>query len=308
MASKNQINLIRSLATQRGLDPSAVLAVASQEGLSGGIGDQGTSFGPWQLHKGGALPSGISLKKAHKWAWSRPGLEYALDRMASVAGGLRGQQAVEAIVRRFERPAAPDREVAGALRMMGQNPSVGVPAGSEDSPPLGSTSVSAPLNSSSGVTNNPLLQAVLNSSDLIPVIQRLNATGGLAARSRPFQALPLRKEVQFPNRALPGILGQVAPAELLSEGTGGPTHSTGPHIHAAYTNPQAVLAAIRLAQSLGLSVGENPFVGGVDPVHVKNSYHYRTFPGLYKGRKLGQAIDVSGPNSQRFYSMLKRGL
>ena len=40
---------IRARATQLGLDPEAVLAVAAHEGVSlpSEIGDQGTSFGPW---------------------------------------------------------------------------------------------------------------------------------------------------------------------------------------------------------------------------------------------------------------------
>jgi hypothetical protein len=95
-------------------------------------------------------------------------------------------------------------------------------------------------------------------------------------------------------------------AELLREGVGGPTHSTGPHIHAAFTNPQLELAAIKWAQQHGLHVGENPYVGDtVDPVHAKNSYHYHDFPGLFNGRKLGEAIDVSGPQQDAFYSWLK---
>ena len=46
-----------------------------------------------------------------------------------------------------------------------------------------------------------------------------------------------------------------------------------------------VIALGRLAeQRFGLHVGENPWFGGVNPVHVSDSYHYR-----------GLAIDVSGP-------------
>lgn len=300
MASKRQINIIKSLAIKRGLDPAAVLAVARQEGLGGGIGDQGTSFGPFQLHVGGAFPSGVRGNR-QAWAWSPVGLNYALSRIASVAGGLHGGEAINAIVRRFERPAAPDNEVAGALAAYGQTPSAGIPAGN---PLLGSSAVSAPINGS-----NPLLDAVLHNRDLLPVIRRnaimasANPLGGSGFTPKP---LPYTQGTPNPVSGLPGILGQIVPAELLNEGTGGATHSTGPHIHVAYTNPQAVLAAIRLAQSLGLSVGENPYVGGVDPVHAKNSYHYRTFPGLYSGKHLGEAIDVSGKNAQRFYRMLSK--
>jgi hypothetical protein len=108
------VSYITSKAASLGLDPAAVLAVARQEGWGGGVGDSGTSFGPWQLHQGGALPQGISLASAHQWAWSQQGLDYALQQMASVARGLRGQAAVNAIVNRFERPANPGGESSRA--------------------------------------------------------------------------------------------------------------------------------------------------------------------------------------------------
>jgi hypothetical protein len=58
------------------------------------------------------------------------------------------------------------------------------------------------------------------------------------------------------------------------------------HVHVA-AGPQTVVALGKLAQSMGLHVGENPHFGGVDPVHVPGSYHYQ-----------GEAIDVSGGAGQ----------
>lgn len=70
-------------------------------------------------------------------------------------------------------------------------------------------------------------------------------------------------------------------------------HST--HTHLSFGDPRTALLAIRLAQKLGLSVRENPYVDPVDPgEHVKDSYHKRVFPGLYNGRQLGEAGDFSG--------------
>jgi len=54
------------------------------------------------------------------------------------------------------------------------------------------------------------------------------------------------------------------------------------HVHVA-AGPKTVLVLGKLAQQMGLHVGENPHFGGVDPVHVPGSYHYK-----------GEAIDVSG--------------
>jgi len=54
------------------------------------------------------------------------------------------------------------------------------------------------------------------------------------------------------------------------------------HVHVA-TGPKQLNDVARQAQKFGLHVGENPNYGGVHPVHVKGSYHYK-----------GEAIDVSG--------------
>lgn len=103
-------------AHQRRLDPAAVLAVVTSEGgFSGAVGDSGTSFGPFQLHIGGALPSRISSQGtsyARTWANTPAGVNYALDSIAGVARGLAGQGAINAIVTSFERPADPVSEVS----------------------------------------------------------------------------------------------------------------------------------------------------------------------------------------------------
>lgn len=106
--------IIRQYAPRYGLDPRAVASVAMNEsgGRFGAVGDNGSSFGPWQLHVGGALPRG----KGAAWANSLPGILYAFRQMAgSGARGLHGQAAVSAIARNFERPANPGAEIATAL-------------------------------------------------------------------------------------------------------------------------------------------------------------------------------------------------
>lgn len=114
---------VEQTAPKYGLDPAAVLAVASQEGLGGGIGDQGTSFGPWQLHAGGALPpseyGGPGSQKTQQWAWSTGGVDYALAQMSAAASGKSGLAAIEAIVSGFERPANPAKEIQGAAAQYG---------------------------------------------------------------------------------------------------------------------------------------------------------------------------------------------
>lgn len=63
------------------------------------------------------------------------------------------------------------------------------------------------------------------------------------------------------------------------------------HVHVA-AGRSTVVQLGHLAQQMGLHVGENPHFGGVHPVHVSGSYHYK-----------GQAIDVSGtPQQMRQYA------
>ncbi len=116
---------IAQKAQELGLDPQAVLGVAQNEGLGGGVGDNGTSFGPFQLHEGGALPPEIGQQgpqAAQAWAWSREGIDYALGKMAaSGAAGLKGMSAVDAIVRNFERPKDPTADLQSGYNAVGSN-------------------------------------------------------------------------------------------------------------------------------------------------------------------------------------------
>ena len=107
-------------AQSLGIDPQAVLAVAAHEGvtLPAQVGDNGTSFGPWQLHIGGALPASVAAQGAdyaQAWANSPTGIDYALGRIASFARGQKGAQAIRSIVYSFERPKNPAAEYSAAV-------------------------------------------------------------------------------------------------------------------------------------------------------------------------------------------------
>lgn len=120
--------LIAELAKFPQLDAQAELAVARQEGLSGRVGDNGTSFGPNQLHANGALPAWVWQRGpafAQKWAWSPEGIDYALAGAAKAAGTSRGAAAVHRIVTNFERPADPAGEIQRALAAYGGRPAGG---------------------------------------------------------------------------------------------------------------------------------------------------------------------------------------
>ena len=105
-------------AAKYGIDPLAAIAVAQVESQLNprAVGDNGTSFGPFQLHQGGALPAGRGLD----WAASPEGISYALQRMAEAgARGLTGQAAINDIFRNFERPADPTAEIKAAVSNYG---------------------------------------------------------------------------------------------------------------------------------------------------------------------------------------------
>ena len=134
---KDWERLIRALAPKYGVDPQAALAVASAEGLSGGVGDGGHAFGPFQLNDAGGVITGRPGNH-RAFAESPEGIEWALGQIGRVAKGLKGRAAVEAIVRRFERPAAPDAEITRARGAMGGFGGSGAPGG-VSSPPLAAT-------------------------------------------------------------------------------------------------------------------------------------------------------------------------
>jgi cell wall-associated NlpC family hydrolase len=111
-----------------GLDPKAVLAIAAHEGLSGGVGDGGHAFGPFQLNDaGGVLTNHPASHHSNQWAWSNEGINYALAGIAKVAKGLKGKAAVTAIATRFERPQDPQGEIADAMAHYGKMGSFGGP-------------------------------------------------------------------------------------------------------------------------------------------------------------------------------------
>src|SRR5215469_11469082 len=52
---------IRYAAAQRGINPDVAMKVSRSEGFNAYAGDQGSSFGPFQLHYGGVAPGGNSV-------------------------------------------------------------------------------------------------------------------------------------------------------------------------------------------------------------------------------------------------------
>lgn len=127
--------LIVQAAVRHGVDPEVALRTALGEGGVGfgAVGDHGTSFGPFQLHIGGASPYSNPTQAA-SFANSPQGIDYAVSGIAKYARGLHGAQGVAAAVRGFERPANPSAEISRDLGYsIGAGSSNGRTLGSEPS-------------------------------------------------------------------------------------------------------------------------------------------------------------------------------
>ena len=84
--NKEHLDYIRSGALARGIDPNVVSQLVANEGLGHYTGDGGTSFGDFQLHKGGGLGdayerlTGHSLNNTMDWKHQA---DWSLDWMAA---------------------------------------------------------------------------------------------------------------------------------------------------------------------------------------------------------------------------------
>jgi cell wall-associated NlpC family hydrolase len=194
MPTSAQIQYIQQRAQALGLDPRAVLAIAGHEGLSGGIGDGGHAFGPWQMNNAGGVLTGKfagqTPQQINQWAWSNQGIDSALGQIAGVARGLKGSQAIQAITTRFERPANPGAEIADANARYGKTPGVTL-----TSPGLGRNVLTQPgggnvISAGGGPQRQALLQQVMggrvdfNSNQVqtpnllaISQLRQMNSTG-----------------------------------------------------------------------------------------------------------------------------------
>jgi hypothetical protein len=129
-------------AKATGADPAALLATALQESgaRTGAVGDQGTSFGPWQMHRGGALAN-------HNPAWANS-YAAALNRAQEFArlqvhGGV-GAAAVQRPADRSLYAQGVDKYLAQAKAILAHYQGGTVPAAPNPAAPK-PTSPAAPV-------------------------------------------------------------------------------------------------------------------------------------------------------------------
>jgi|WetSurMetagenome_2_1015567.scaffolds.fasta_scaffold02788_9 hypothetical protein len=77
---------LRAAALKRGIDPNVAVGVYRGEGKSNYTGDQGTSFGPMQLHVGGGLGDEFkgNLRDPNTW---REQIDFSLDKAIKTGWG-----------------------------------------------------------------------------------------------------------------------------------------------------------------------------------------------------------------------------
>lgn len=173
MADPTVIGYVKKAAAATGADPAALLATSLVEDGAqiGGVGDQGTSFGPWQMHQGGALGT-------HNAAWANS-YAAALDRAQQFARlGVHGGPGAAAV----QRPANPaayaqrvQAELGQARQLLGSaTPAVPAPRAPQPSAPLISTSNPLGLQTSDAADiGNPILQSLINSNSKLAGINSI---------------------------------------------------------------------------------------------------------------------------------------
>lgn len=179
MNRQQAIRNINIAARRYNLDPKAMMGIAYNEsGLNPfAVGDNGTSYGLFQLHVGGALPQG----RGAAWADSMQGIMYAARQMAaSGAAGKRGLAAITAMSRNFERPANPQAEISKAWNYYQGHPGGGAVGGRTGGFAGASTRLSG-LNGPA-LLQNPLYQAnqqFATTGKIDPLLQKSVMQNGL---------------------------------------------------------------------------------------------------------------------------------
>lgn len=315
--------LARQIGTRAGIPAPLFLALVNQESgwnprARSGAGAMGLTqlmpgtarglgvrdpYNPAQALTGGAKYLAEQYRRFGRW-------DLALSAYNSGPGGAESEGRVEAFpetqnyVKRILANAGLGNALAGHK---GRAPSGGVAGGIEPGGFGASAHSVLPPNLAARKT---LLASLAAGEDILDAIPKIAAARRAAIADMPLgQVSNPRIDTRLATPAMRG--GQAGGKgfglnELFYDplggwkNVGGKLVSTGAigghgdHVHAAFRDPNSALRAINLAQSLGLYVRENPYVDPVERVHTQGSWHYQDFPGLYSGKQLGKAVDVSG--------------
>ncbi len=263
--NEQMVGWMKQSAAKYNIDYPASMAVALSEGglVPGAVGDGGTSFGPFQLHVGGALPK----NRGAAWANSRAGIDYAYRKMAETgSSGLTGAAAIGNIIRKFERPADPDNAVSRAKQHYSHLLSGGLGKGVRvNGQVLVDDNVVAP--NVPGSRQNNLVSALLKANVEFARTGKLRSdiiTAALIAKAE--------------NTDTGVRVGKRKPISVPAGQLGDPE--------------KALRHSMKVARDkFGLTVLENNVYDPVNPdVHTPTSNHYQHF----SGSTVNRAADISG--------------
>jgi len=290
------LTIIRQTAPRLGLDPAAVVAYAlTQGGVKwGAVGDNGSSFGPFQAHIGGAAGR-RSPQQASQWANSPQGLTEMMGMMARAgATGRKGPDAAAYIVGpSFGRGANPPRDMANAraqytraLQLVG-----GAPTGAGSPPPTGQFPRGNAMPVQQGIADNPAAKAALMAQ-----IMKIGH-GGSASSLLPVLDL-MRQAPTSPSGAASAASAAASPP--IPAGGGGSTTSDNPGtIHAPL---------LSVAKQFGLTI-----TSGYRSVERQAQlYAHRSRDGSVAApgksyHNFGRAIDIAvNPSAMRFLHYAKQ--
>lgn len=194
------VDWIKQAAKATGADPAALLATGLQEtgARRGEVGDQGTSYGPFQFHRGGALGS-------HTPAWANT-YDAVLNRAQEFARyGVRGGKGAAAV----QRPRDPllyargvDANLAEARKLLGQVEAAATPtrtrrtippaprAATNDNADIGQGLLDSLMNANAQIAGISSDQYDPAASPLQRILNQNASIAGIAAPTLPVTAAP----------------------------------------------------------------------------------------------------------------------
>lgn len=228
----------------------------------------------------------------------------AVRDFLKAARGVHGASSSGALAQAVQRSAFPGRYMAhaGEAERLISSPGRAYTSGTNMAPGLTSHVTVTGQAAQASARKRVALANYLEQEDPGSLLLRL----GVVSSNEQVPSLQRHVSMSSPAQTMAGshLHGGKSPLfELFYQGEGGIDVKNGQvipqgsvsghrdHVHVA-AGPKTVVQLGRLAEQMGLHVGENPHFGGVNPVHVPHSYHYK-----------GEAIDVSGnPSQMRKYA------
>lgn len=275
-SQKQIITRIKAIGAKRGASPKEIKAALETGAVESNFQN---------LAGGDADSAGWRQERASEYK-NPTNLDASINRFYDETAKVKSQYgSAGALAAAVQRPAAQYRG-----RYQADSSQAQALLGSKQASATAAQASAAPASNDAGFTRQEVLQQYLAERGQPGALTNLS-TGLATLKSAPKIAAAPTTGTSGPQIAAGGGSKLL---ELFWQGPNGINAKNGKavaqgvveghtdHVHVA-AGPKTVVQLGKLAQSMGLHVGENPHFGKVNPVHVPTSYHYK-----------GEAIDVSG--------------